>query len=85
MGEEPRKVQRTSSVIHMGISVYLDEAAAHQTAQRFDKLGDWVAALDLTDGQGFNYAHTSHPLHLTIWGDPIKLSGALVDITPVHR
>jgi len=83
LGEEPRKVERRSTVIHMGISIYLDEGVAHRTAQRFPRLGDFVAQLALTASNGFNYARTGHPLHLTLWGDPIKLSNAVVDINPV--
>jgi hypothetical protein len=80
---EPRRVERSSSVIHMGISMYLDEGVARKTAQTFPKIGNWVARLELTHGQGFNYAHTGPRLHLTIWGDPVKLSRAAVDISPV--
>lgn len=85
LSEEPRQVERTSSVLHMGISTYLEESVAHGTAQRFRKLGDWVARLDLQPGNGFNYAHTGHRLHLTIWGDAIMLSNATVDTNPVSE
>ena len=67
----------------MGISIYLNEGVAHGTAQRFPKLGDFVAQIVLKHGNGFNYAQTGQPLHLTIWGDPIKLSSAVVDIDSV--
>jgi len=58
LGEEPRRVERTSTLIHMGISIYLDEGAAHGTAQRFSKLGDFVAHPRLRPGRGFNFAQT---------------------------
>lgn len=83
LGEEPRKVERNSSVMHMGISTYLDEAIARGTAQRWPKLGEWVARLEMQHGNGFNYAHTGPPGHLTIWGDPVKLSAMVVDVVPV--
>jgi hypothetical protein len=83
LGEEPRKVERSSTVIHMGLSAYLDEGVAHGTAQRWEKLGRYVAELRLRPGQGFNFAHTGHPLHLTLWGDPVKLQAAVADIQPV--
>jgi hypothetical protein len=83
LGERPRKVERRYAVIHMGISIYLDEASARVTAQRFPRLGRFLAQLALTSGNGFNYARTGHPLHLTLWGDPIKLSNAIVGIDPV--
>jgi hypothetical protein len=39
LGDEPRKVERQSTAIHMGISVHLDRADAVGTAQRWPKLG----------------------------------------------
>lgn len=83
LGEEPRKIERSSTLIHMGISSYFDEAVAHGTAQRFPKLGGHIAELRLRHGNGFNFAHTGPPQHLTIWGDPVKLGDAVVDIAPV--
>ena len=85
LGQEPRRVERRSAVIHMGISIYLDEGVAHGMARRFPRLGDFVARLVLKSGNGFNYARTGHPLHLTVWGDPVKLSSAIVDIDPVRQ
>lgn len=83
LGEEPRKVERSSTVIHMGISAYTDESVAHGTAQRWPKLGGFVATMILRSGEGFNYAHTGHPLHLTLWGDPVKLRDAIAGIDPI--
>lgn len=85
LGQEPRKVERRSTVIHMGISTYLNEEVARGIAQRFPRLGGFVAQLVLRSGNGFNYAHTGHPLHLTVWGDPIKLINAVVDIARVWQ
>jgi hypothetical protein len=34
---EPRRVERTSTVIHMGVSMYLDPEMARRTAQRWSK------------------------------------------------
>lgn len=85
LSHEPRNVERKSAVMHMGISMYLDEAIAHLTAQRWEKLGDWVARVEIRHGNGINYAHTGHRKHLTIWGDAIKLSQAAVDISTVWK
>jgi hypothetical protein len=82
LGEEPRKVERRSAALHMGISVYLDRGDAVGTAQRWPKLGDYTARLDLEAGKGFNYAQTGH---LALWADPIKLSSVLVDIESVDQ
>ena len=82
----PRKnsVERSSTVIHMGISAYLDAGIAGATAQKWPKLGDYIAEIHLSHGHGFNYANTGHPLHLTIWADPVKLRDAIVSIWSVN-
>lgn len=82
LSAEPRGIERRWTVIHMGVSAYLEEGVAQGTAQRFPKLGDFVAQLVLEPGNGINYAHTGHPLHLTLWADPIKLNDAVTDIGP---
>ena len=84
LSQEPRKVERSSRLIHLGISTYVDDRVASETARRFPKIGEWVAQLRLDYGHGFNYAQTGHRHHLTIWGDPIKLAGTVVDIKPVR-
>jgi hypothetical protein len=85
LSEPPRKVERLSTAVHMGISSYLSPRDAIDTARKFDKLGDYVAQVRLRPGRGFNYARTGHPGHLTVWGDPVKLLESVVDITPVGR
>ncbi len=83
LGSPPRLVEDSAAVIHMGISMYLDRRVAEETARRFRKLGDYLARVDLRSGFGFNYAVTGHKSHLTIWGDPVKLSTAVVDVYTV--
>jgi hypothetical protein len=85
LSEPPRKVERLSTAVHMGISTYLSPGDAVGTARKFDKLGDYVAQIALRPGRGFNYARTGHAGHLTVWGDPVKLLESVVDITPVER
>ena len=85
LDDEPRGLEQQSCLIHMGISAYLAERTAHGTAEKWWKLGDWVARLELRPGHGFNFAHTGHRLHLPIWGDPVKLSEAAVDIAAVRK
>lgn len=81
----PRGVERRSAVIHMGISVFREASPAIETARRFAKLGDYLAEVVLRGGNGFNWARTGPPKHLTVWGDPVKLSEAVSDITPIPR
>jgi hypothetical protein len=84
LGEEPRRVERNSTAIHMGISVYMRAHMAHETAARFPKLGDYVARLELRAGLGVNLAQTGNPGHLTMWADPVKLTATVADIEPVQ-
>jgi hypothetical protein len=79
----PRGAERRSAVIHMGISMYSEERVALGTARRFDKLGRYVARVELAAGKGFNFARTGHPRQLTVWGDPVNLVESVVDIRPV--
>jgi hypothetical protein len=81
--ERPRRSERSWTVIHMGISAYLRTEPARATAERFPNIGDFIAEIVLTAGHGFNFAQTGHPLHLTIWADPVKLQAAVVDIRPI--
>ncbi|HEX7298172.1 MAG TPA: hypothetical protein VF257_04135 [Solirubrobacteraceae bacterium] len=83
LSEEPRRVERDSAVLHMGISVYRLPEAARETARRWPKIGDHVAEIRLSDGHGFNFAHTGQPHHLTVWADPFKLREAITDIKAV--
>jgi hypothetical protein len=83
LSQPPRKVERESTVLHMGISVFVDRSSAEGLARRWTKLGDHTARLDLKHGNGFNYADTGSPGHLTLWGDPVKLREAIADIEPV--
>lgn len=82
MGVEPRGPIRPA-VLHMGISTYLDIEPARRTAQRWPRFGEYIAHLALKDGNGFNWAMTGHPKHITVWGDPLKLAAAVVDIVEV--
>ena len=84
LSEPARGFERKSAVIHMGISMYTEEHVARGTAEKFDRLGGFVARCHLAVGKGFNFAHTGHPLHLTVWGDPVKLVESVVDIQPVE-
>ncbi|MDQ3768039.1 MAG: hypothetical protein M3370_00955 [Actinomycetota bacterium] len=83
LGEEPRRVERQSALMHMGISVYTDPSVARGTAERFPKLGDYIAEVNIDATMGVDYARTGHPLHLTLWADPVKLCAAVADIEPV--
>jgi hypothetical protein len=83
LSQEPRKVERRWTVLHLGISVYVNRDQARKTAQRWPQLGGYVARIELQAGHGFNMAHTGPAGHLTLWAEPVKLRAATVDIDKV--
>jgi hypothetical protein len=83
LGDEPRKVERAWTVVHMGISVFAEEEQAAGISRRWPTIGDYVAHMVLRPGLGFNLARTSFRGHLTLWADPVKLRDATTDITSV--
>lgn len=85
LSDEPRKVERRWTVIHMGISVYLSADRATRTALLWPKLGEHVASFQLGPDMGFNYGHTGHTGHLTLWADPVKLRDSIVDVESVSE
>jgi hypothetical protein len=85
LSEEPRKVERRWTIMHMGISVYKTSERAIETALTWPQLGRHIARLELCPAMGFNYAHTGHAGHLTLWADPVKLRDVATDIEIVSR
>ena len=85
LSKEPRRVERRWTVMHMGISAYWTSERASETALTWPKLGDYIARLQLHPSMGFNYAHTGHAGHLTLWGDPVKLCDVATDVEIVSR
>jgi hypothetical protein len=83
LSREPRKVERRWTVIHMGISVYVGQDQAIETARTWPKLGGYVARIELEAGFGFNLARTGHRGHLTLWAEPVKLRDATADVDTI--
>ena len=82
---EPRRAEKRSAVIHMGLSMWVRKANAHDLASRMPRIGDDVAELRLREGMGVNLAETGMPYHVTVWGRPLELIESVVDIVPVAR
>lgn len=82
-GNRPRGIETKMRIMHLGLSVYRQFDAARDTAIAIPQIGSFVAELHLQPDFGFNYAETGQPSHLTLWGDPVKLSDAIVDVQPV--
>jgi hypothetical protein len=80
LGAPPRRLERRSAIIHMGLSTYRSRSQAAGTARRFPIIGAYLARLRLVPGRGFNFADTAHPGHVSVWGDPLALAASVVDI-----
>jgi hypothetical protein len=65
--------------------MYEDLAAATQTAQRFPKLGDYVARVELVSGWDITFARWGARTHMTVWGEPKALAALVVEIQPVRQ
>lgn len=87
MGMDPRREQIDYAVRHTGVSMWRNQDKMVAIARKYwPKLGEFVARVELRHGRGFNYLDPScerDPEHLTTWGDPEKLAGAVVDIVPI--
>jgi hypothetical protein len=79
----PRGIEGRIAVIQMGISMFRRRGQAEGLARRFPVIGDQIARMSLTGGRGFAYADTGPVGHMTVWGRPVQLVEAIVDIKPV--
>ncbi len=79
----PRGLEIESALIHFGLSMYLEREMAAATARRWPRIGRYLAELRLEPGNGFCWAHTAQPGHITVWGRPLQLLAGIVDILPV--
>lgn len=79
----PRGLEVESVLIHFGLSMYLEREMAAATARRWPRLGRHIAEVRLEPGNGFCWAHTAQPGHMTVWGRPLQLLACIADILPV--
>jgi hypothetical protein len=79
----PRGLEVESALIHFGLSMYLERDMAAATARRWPRLGRHIAEVRLEPGNGFCWAHTAQPGHVTVWGRPLQLLACIADILPV--
>jgi hypothetical protein len=81
----PRGWEQRSVVIQMGLSMFERTSQAASTARRFPIIGSFVARVRLTPNLGFGTADTGPPGHVTVWGRPLQLVAAVVDISSVDE
>ena len=70
----------------MAVSFWTDSDIVIGLAQRFSKLGRYLARLELVYGYGFDRLDPSaetNRQHLTIWGTRERLAQVVVDIVPI--
>jgi len=85
LGIPPRRwsPEERFRVIHMGISCFSTARQAEKVAVRWGK-GDYIAQLCLPADEGFSFARWGSRGHMTVWGDPLKLSETAVDIVRIQ-
>jgi hypothetical protein len=79
----PRGLEVESALIHFGLSMYLEAHLAKATSRRWPRIGRHLAVVRLEAGNGFCWAHTAQPGHITVWGRPLQLLACIADILPV--
>ena len=83
LGSLPRGLEVESALIHLGLSMYLEPEMATATARRWPRIGRRIAKVRLEPNNGFCYANTAQPGHITVWGRPLQLLACVADILPV--
>jgi hypothetical protein len=84
LGRPPRRTEVRFTPTHMGISVYLAQERARETAVVWPRLGEYIAEVNLEPDIGAAFALTAQPGHLTVWGRAPQLLAAVADIVPVE-
>ena len=79
----PRGPENRATVIHMGLSMFEEPEPCWNLIERTrGKIGDHVAELRLTPGDGICVARTAGPLHWSVWGRPEVLHDAVAVLMP---
>lgn len=82
LGIPPRGPEETHPLVYKGVSAFDTPERAAETARRFPRIGKHIARLRIRRGDALYFFWGARG-HLTLWGDPIKLSETTVDTIPV--
>jgi hypothetical protein len=79
----PRGLEVESTLIHLGLSMFVTFDAAAQRARRWPALGAHIAHVSLEPDNGFHIAETGASVHRTVWGRPLQILACVADILPI--
>jgi hypothetical protein len=79
----PRRLERRSVVVQMGISLFERPEQAAAVAQQFPAIGGFIALVRMESKYGFCLADTGPPGDMTVWGRPLQFVAGIVDISDV--
>lgn len=83
LGRPPRGPEGRVAVIHMALSMFDSADVARQIAERYPKLGNHLATVDLRPGLGLCVAKTGGPSHWSVWGRPDQLAACVADVVSI--
>jgi hypothetical protein len=73
LGEEPRRFEIRNALTHFGVSMFDRPENARRLAQRWPRLGLFIAEIELGGELGIWFAETGSVGHFTVWGRPTEL------------
>ena len=86
MGEHPPTGDPRVARLWEGISVFRTMQQARNRALRSTHLGSYIAVLDLVESGPIQCERTGLTRgHYTVWGDPVALLAAVVNVVPVRE
>jgi len=81
LGLPPHGTELEHPQIYEGITVWDRREAAAKTARKWPKIGEFVAEIHVPGGTDARALRWGPRGHLTLWGDPLMLSGLTAEIT----
>lgn len=75
-----------ASVLHMAVSMFEDaEVLLRLARRRPDRIGTYLARIELQPGHGICLADTGSRGHWSVWGILDELASCVVDVVPVRK
>ena len=81
-GRNPHPTDLKATVLYMAVSMFEDrDLVAYMCRRRPDRVGRYVAQIDLEPDHGVCVAQTNNPGHWSVWGVPAQLARFVTDLT----